>query len=234
MDRLKREGKIRAFGLSLRDKGPEEANDLIRWRQVDSLQIFFNLLYQDPLWKVLPLAKEYGVGIIARVPLAYGALSGRFTAQTRFIGDDHRRNLYAGEALLTTLKKVEKLKFLSSKAVPLPEASLKWLLAHPEVSTCIPGIRNLKQAVVNCSAGDGKQVPAAAVLKAESLYKRNFGLPIKDVPSPDGVHAVFMSGVRIVPGLKSGDSTSRKAKAKTPKTGRTKKAKTQTRKKREK
>ena len=110
--RLKRDGKIRAFGISLRDKGAEEANDLIRWRQVDTLQIFFNLFYQEPLWKVFPLARQYGVGVIARVPLAFGALSGKFTAKTRFIGDDHRRNLYRGEGLQATLRKVERLKFL--------------------------------------------------------------------------------------------------------------------------
>jgi aryl-alcohol dehydrogenase-like predicted oxidoreductase len=197
VSRLKREGKIRAFGISLRDKGPEEANDLIRWRQVDSLQIFFNLFYQDPLWKVFPLAKQYGVGVIARVPMAFGALSGKFNSKTRFIGDDHRRNLYSGEGLQITLKKVEKLKFLETKTLSLAEASLKWTLAYPEVSTSIPGIRNLRQAEMNCRAGDGETLPTVAARKAEKLYQINFGLPVKDLSSVEGVHAVFMSGVRV-------------------------------------
>jgi aryl-alcohol dehydrogenase-like predicted oxidoreductase len=195
--RLKRDGKIRAFGISLRDKGPEEANDLIRWRQVDSLQIFFNLFYQDPLWKVFPLARQYGVGVIARVPLAFGALSGRFTPKTRFYGDDHRRNLYMGEGLAATLKKVEKLKFLASKTMPLAEAAIKWTLAFPEVSTAIPGIRNPHQARINCVAGDGAQLPKVAVQKAEKLYHSNFGLPRKVASSDEGVHAVLMSGIRL-------------------------------------
>lgn len=195
--RLKREGKIRAFGISLRDKGPEEANDLIRWRQVDSLQIFFNLLYQDPLWKVFSLAKEYGVGIIARVPMAFGALSGKFTSKTRFYGDDHRRNLYVGEGLTTTLKKVEKLKFLASRAMPLAEAAIKWTLAYPEVSTSIPGIRNPHQALLNCAAGDGAPLAHAAVQKAEKLYRANFGLPVKTVVTEEGVPAVLMSGIKL-------------------------------------
>jgi aryl-alcohol dehydrogenase-like predicted oxidoreductase len=197
--RLKRDGKIRAFGISLRDKGPEEANDLIRWRQVDSLQIFFNLFYQDPLWKVFPLAKQYGVGVIARVPIAFGALSGKFTPKIRFYGDDHRRNLYAGEGLVTTLKKVDKLKFLASRTMPLAEAAIKWTLAYPEVSTSIPGIRNPQQAKVNCAAGDGAPLARAAVQKAEKLYKTNFGLPVKTLSSENGVHAVFMSGIKVVP-----------------------------------
>ncbi len=195
--RLKREGKIRAFGISLRDKGPEEANDLIRWRQVDSLQIFFNLFYQDPIWKVFPLAQQYGVGVIARVPLAFGALSGRFTPKTRFYGDDHRRNLYSGEGLKDTLKKVEKLKFLSSKSMPLSEAAIKWTLNYPAVSTSIPGIRNLNQAAVNCAAGDGEKVSSSTVQKSEKLYKVNFGLPVKTLSSDEGIQAVFMSGIRL-------------------------------------
>src|ERR1700722_3100614 len=112
--RLKKEGKIRAFGLSLKDKEPDAANDLIRWRQIDTLQVFFNLLYQEPIEKLFPLARPYGVGVIARVPLAFGALSGRFNASTRFIGDDHRARLYVGDDLKTTLKKVRKLEFLAS------------------------------------------------------------------------------------------------------------------------
>jgi aryl-alcohol dehydrogenase-like predicted oxidoreductase len=200
--RLKRDGKIRAFGISLRDKGPEEANDLIRWRQVDSLQIFFNLFYQDPIWKVFPLAQQYGVGVIARVPIAFGALSGRFNPRTRFYGDDHRRNLYVGDGLKATLRKVEKLKFLSSKSMPLSEAAIKWTLSYPAVSTSIPGIRNLNQAMVNCAAGDGEKITALAVRKSEKLYRSNFGLPIKRQSSDAGVPAVFMSGVRLAPPAK--------------------------------
>jgi aryl-alcohol dehydrogenase-like predicted oxidoreductase len=195
--RLKREGKIRAFGISLRDKGPEEANGLIRLQQVDTLQIFFNLFYQEPLWKVFPLARRYQIGVIARVPLAFGALSGKFTPKTRFIGDDHRAHLYQGAGLQTTLRKVEKLKFLSSKTMPLAEAALKWTLAYPEVSTAIPGIRNLRQAALNCSAGDGETLSAPLARKAENLYKSNFGLPVQKVASDEGVPAVFVSGVRV-------------------------------------
>lgn len=195
--RLKRDGKIRAFGISLRDKGSDEANDLIRWRQVDTLQIFFNLFYQEPLWKVFPLARRYGVGVIARVPLAFGALSGRFTPKTRFFGDDHRARLYVGEGLTTTLKKVEKLKFLSGKDLSPSEAALQWTLAYDAVSTSIPGIRNLKQAQMNCIVGDKRPLGAALAKKAEGLYRKNFGLPVKPVASDRDVPAVLISGVRV-------------------------------------
>lgn len=223
--RLKRDGKIRAFGISLRDKGPEEANDLIRWKQVDSLQIFFNLFYQDPLWKVFPLARQYGVGVIARVPLAFGALSGRFTPKTKFYGDDHRRNLYAGDGLAAALKKVEKLKFLSSKSMPLAEAAIKWTLAYPEVSTSIPGIRNPQQAKVNCAAGEGPLLDKSSVQKVEKLYKSNFGLPIRAVSSEQGVPAVFMSGIRLAEPLKGKAKKGPGKRPPTPKKKPAKKAK---------
>jgi aryl-alcohol dehydrogenase-like predicted oxidoreductase len=219
--RLKREGKIRAFGISLRDKGSDEANDLIRWRQVDCLQIFFNLFYQEPIEKVFPLARRYGVGVIARVPMAFGALSGRFTARTRFIGDDHRANLYVGEGLRTTLKKVDQVKFLASKSMSLAEASLKWTLAYPEVSTTIPGIRNLKQAVVNCAAGEGAVLSPSLCRKAEKLYRKNFGLPIQKVDSDEAVPAVFMSGVKVGSPARV-KKRSPKSKTRRPKTARRK------------
>ncbi len=217
VSRLKRDGKIRAFGISLRDKGPEEANDLIRWRQVDSLQIFFNLFYQDPLWKVFPLARQYGVGVIARVPLAFGALSGKFTLKTRFYGDDHRRNLYTGEGLTTTLKKVDQLKFFAARGMSLAEAAVKWTLAYPEVSTSIPGIRNPRQARLNCEAGEGSPLARGAVQKAEKLYRANFGLPIRRVATEEGVPAVLLSGVRaaVAPEKKTAQKPIKKGRRKT-------------------
>jgi aryl-alcohol dehydrogenase-like predicted oxidoreductase len=197
VEKLKRDGKIRAFGLSLKDKEPDCANDLIRWRQIDTLQVFFNLLYQEPIEKLFPVARQYGVGIIARVPMAFGALSGRFRASTRFFGDDHRARLYAGEGLKTTMKKVEKLKFLASPTMPLAEAALKWTLAFPEVSTAIPGIRNPRQARLNAKGGEGAPLSLASAKKAQALYLKNFGLPVVKVSSLDPVPAVFISGVKL-------------------------------------
>jgi aryl-alcohol dehydrogenase-like predicted oxidoreductase len=195
--KLKKAGKVRAFGISLKDKGADDANDLIRLQQVDTLQIFFNLFYQEPIWKVFPLAEQYKVGVIARVPLAFGALSGRFNAGTKFTGDDHRKGKYVGEGLEATLKKVEKLNFLQTKEMPLAEAALKWTLAFPAVSTAIPGIRNLKQALLNCTAGDGATIASSDAAKAQELYKSNFGLPVKTVASDEDVEAVFISGVKL-------------------------------------
>lgn len=198
VNELKQAGKIRAFGISLRDKGSDEANDLIRWRQVDTLQIFFNLFYQEPLWKVFPLAHAYNVGVIARVPLAFGALSGRFTAKTRFIGDDHRARLYTGDGMKVTLDKVKKLGFLEDRGRSLADASILWTLAHPAVSTSIPGIRNPRQARMNCRVGDLAPLARASVKKGQTLYVKNFGLPIQSTLSLGPIPAVLISGFKEV------------------------------------
>lgn len=196
---LKQEGKIRAFGISLRDKGSDEANDLIRWRQVDTLQIFFNIFYQEPIWKVFPLAERYKVGVIARVPLAFGALSGKFTAKTRFIGDDHRARLYVGDGLDATLKKVKKLDFLADRTRSMADASILWTLANPAVCTSIPGIRNIHQAKMNCRVGDLAPLSSPAVKKAQGLYLKNFGLSVKTVDSMEPIPAVLVSGFKVRP-----------------------------------
>jgi hypothetical protein len=80
--------------------------------------------------------------------------------------------------------------------MPLAEAALKWTLAYPAVSTCIPGIRNLRQALLNCAAGDGPALSPTDVKKAEKLYQSNFGLPLRTVPDTREVPAILMSGVR--------------------------------------
>ena len=204
--RLKRSGMIRSFGLSLKDKGPLDALELMRQDQVDCLQVFFNLLYQEPAERLFPAARQYHVGVIARVPLAFGALSGKFTPKKTFQGDDHRKNMYSGQGLKTVLAKVEKLRFLETRDRTLAEAALNWALAFPEVSVCIPGIRNVRQAESNLRALESGPLPRETVKKAARLYRNNFGLPVKKVASDKDVHAVFMSGVRITAGT-------RKAKA---------------------
>jgi hypothetical protein len=139
------------------------------------------------------------VGIIARVPLAFGALSGRFTSATRFTGDDHRKRLYVGKGLDLTLRKVKRLGFLAAGYPSLAEAALRWTLAFPEVSVTIPGIRNPRQAILNCRVGDLPPLTPTAVEKARKLYRSNFGLPISRVATTEGVPAVLMSGVKAVP-----------------------------------
>lgn len=198
-DRLKREGKIKAFGISLPDAQPEGARDLVRLRLIDVLQVFFNLFYQEPIEKLFPEAKEYGVGVISRVPLAFGALTGKFTLQTRFEGDDHRKNFYAGEALKQIVQRMKTLEFLKKEPPgDLTTAALRFPLSFPEVSTVIPGIRNIRQAAANTRAGELGGLPEKLVQKCRKLYAANFHLPVKRVSSLEDIPAVFHCSLRVV------------------------------------
>jgi aryl-alcohol dehydrogenase-like predicted oxidoreductase len=169
MMRLREEGKIRAIGISVSDDRPGEANTHITAGRVDTIQVIYNILDQSPEWELFPLAQEQNVGIIARVPLASGALTGRFTRETTFPKGDWRRNL--GRAwVVEQVDKVEKLGFMTEDGTPLTIAALKFCLSHPAVSTVIPGIRNVRQAEMNLSASDGRLLPPQQLERLRQLF----------------------------------------------------------------
>jgi len=162
LDALVADGSIAAYGVSV--ETCEQALAAIRRPNVASIQIIFNAFRMKPLEEVLPAAKEAGVGIIARVPLASGLLSGRYSAQTVFGADDHRNYNRRGEAFdvgetfsgvdfQTGLEAVERLRPLVPGAdTTLAQFALRWILDHPAVSVVIPGARNAEQARANASA----------------------------------------------------------------------------------
>ncbi len=153
---LKKQGKIKFIGVSVHDNMEDEALGLIETGRVDVIQVVYNVLSQTPQKNLFPKALKYNVGIIARVPLAYGALTGKFTKDTMFPKNDFRSGKYTGEGLNQVLEKVEKFKSVvkTSEKAKLISAALRFALAHNAVSTTIPGIRNEKQAEENCSIFD--------------------------------------------------------------------------------
>ena len=172
LDRFKREGKIRFYGVSL-----EKTADgivAIETGKPDTLQVVYNILHQDPEEQLFPLAQKEHIGIIARVPLERGVLSGRFTSTAEFAQRDWRRGVFPDEALTQANAAVEKLQFLVKEEVPnLAQAALRFVLCHPAVSTMIPGIRTVKQAEDNAAAS-GKPLPAADVKRVQELYRSDF------------------------------------------------------------
>ena len=172
LDRFKREGKIRFYGVSL-----EKTADgivAIETGKPDTLQVVYNILHQDPEEQLFPLAQQEHIGIIARVPLERGVLSGRFTSTAEFAQRDWRRGVFPDEALMQVHAAVEKLQFLVEGEVPtLAQAALRFVLCHPAVSTMIPGIRTVKQAEDNAAAS-GKPLPAADVKRVQELYRSDF------------------------------------------------------------
>ncbi|OGI19510.1 MAG: hypothetical protein A3B68_04285 [Candidatus Melainabacteria bacterium RIFCSPHIGHO2_02_FULL_34_12] len=150
---LKKSGKIKHIGISVHDNMEDEALGLIETGRVDSIQVVYNVFSQTPKNNLFPKVKKYNIGIIARVPLAYGALTGKFTEKTIFPDNDFRRNKYTGETLKETIEKVRIFKEIvgSNEKDTLIAAAIRFALNNDVVSTTIPGIRNEKQAEENCS-----------------------------------------------------------------------------------
>nr|WP_240757692.1 aldo/keto reductase [Nakamurella flava] len=164
MDSLQAEGALAGYGVSV--ETCEEALTAIARPGVVSVQIIVNAFRLKPLDEVLPAAAAAGIGVIARVPLASGLLSGKYTADTTFAADDHRSYNRNGEAFdvgetfsgvdfATGLAAVADLQRALPDGVPLPQAALRWIVDQPGITTVIPGARNPRQAKSNAAAGRG-------------------------------------------------------------------------------
>jgi aryl-alcohol dehydrogenase-like predicted oxidoreductase len=158
LDDLVEQGKLRHYGVSV--EKVEEALKAIEFLNVQSVQIIFNVFRQRPAELFFAQAQKRKVGVLARVPLASGLLSGRMSADSRFSNDDHRNFNRHGEAFdrgetfsgvdfETGLEVVEPLKKLVPSGVSLAQFALRWILEHPAVTCAIPGARRPTQVTEN-------------------------------------------------------------------------------------
>jgi aryl-alcohol dehydrogenase-like predicted oxidoreductase len=174
LERAKKEGKIRYYGVSINTI--EEGVVAVKDGRSDTIQLEYNLLAQEPAEKVLPLAQEANVGIIARIPLRRGVLTGKMTVadEQRFQGEDVRARSFKGEAFAKELAKADQLRFLVHGPVKsLGQAAIAFCIAHPAVSVTIPGSRNDEQMRENAAAGD-ITLPAEDLAKIAELWRRGF------------------------------------------------------------
>lgn len=170
--KLQAEGKIRAIGVSTPEHDQNSVIDLMRGGWVDTVQVIYNLFEQEPAAELLPVAQETGVGIIVRVVFDEGALTGRFTPATEFPEDDFRRNYFAGDRLERAVRRAEAIQAdIAETGLTLAQVALKFALAHPAVSTVIPGIRNIAQAEANTAVSDLPPLSDELLLK---LQKHNW------------------------------------------------------------
>jgi aryl-alcohol dehydrogenase-like predicted oxidoreductase len=157
---LQREGKIGLVGVSTPEHDQNCVVDLMRGGWVDAVQVIYNLFEQEPAAELLAVARECGVAVIVRVAFDEGALTGKFTRDTKFPDDDFRSRYFAGDRLDRTLARVDEIKQdLAGSGFTLPQAALKFVLAHPAVSAVIPGIRSVAQAEANCAVSDLPDLP---------------------------------------------------------------------------
>jgi aryl-alcohol dehydrogenase-like predicted oxidoreductase len=122
---------------------------------VDIIEAPFSMLDQRAVERLFPLAQEYAVSIIARTPLASGALAGHWHEGMKFYHDDWRRRVFLGELLTQTVQRVNQVKSLVDTTEPLAQIALRFCLSNPAVVPVIPGVRNVEQ--VRCDLGACEQ-----------------------------------------------------------------------------
>jgi aryl-alcohol dehydrogenase-like predicted oxidoreductase len=160
---LKEEGLIKLFGLSINRWEPWNGLKAIRTGRVDAVQVIYNIFDQAPEDQLFPLCQELGVGVIARVPLDEGGLSGKLTMDTKFPEDDWRAHYFGPENLKPTVERVEELKPLLPAGMSLPQLAMRFTLSHPAVSTVIPGMRTIAHVEQNIELSDGEGLNAELV-----------------------------------------------------------------------
>jgi aryl-alcohol dehydrogenase-like predicted oxidoreductase len=184
LDELKQAGKILHYGVSV--EKVEEALKAIEFPGIATVQIIFNIFRQRPKDLFFPIAQQRGIGILVRLPLSSGLLSGKITRNTAFAADDHRnfnRNgeqfdrgeTFSGVDFETALEAVEEIRKLVPEGVSMANFALRWILDHQAVSCVIPGARNEQQVVQNAAASDLPPLKPEQVSVLAKLYEGKIG-----------------------------------------------------------
>jgi len=181
LDGLKEAGKIRNYGVSV--EKVEEALKASEYPGVATVQIIFNMFRQRPADLFFPLAQKRDVGILVRLPLSSGLLSGKITKDTKFAADDHRNynrygekfdrgETFSGIDLDVALMAVEEIRQLLPEGVSMPNFALRWILDHPAVSCVIPGARNARQIGENVTAAELPSLRAGQTAAISKIYQK--------------------------------------------------------------
>jgi aryl-alcohol dehydrogenase-like predicted oxidoreductase len=179
LDLMVQEQRIAAYGVSVETSA--QALSAIARPNLASVQIILNAFRLKPLDQVLPAAREVGVGIIARVPLASGLLSGKYDENTTFGPDDHRTFNRRGEAFdvgetfsgvdfATGLEAVRRLRPLAPDGATMAQFALRWIIDQPGVSVVIPGARNPEQVAGNVAAAALARLPQDTLVGVRAVY----------------------------------------------------------------
>ena len=175
------EGKVAHLGVSV--EKTSEAIKAMEYEHIETIQIIYNLFRMKPEDEVFPLAKKNNMGIIVRVPLASGMLTGKMTKDTAFAKDDHRlfnRNgesfdkgeTFSGVPYDLALEAVEELKKIMPTKMTLAQFALKWILMNEAVSCVIPGAKNPSQAQQNAAASGFDALSFEVMEKAKAIYEQ--------------------------------------------------------------
>jgi aryl-alcohol dehydrogenase-like predicted oxidoreductase len=176
VDELRTAGTIAWFGVSLNNHEPANALRLVESGAVDAVQVIYNVFDQSPEDELFPACREHGVGVLARVPLDEGGLTGTIGPDTEFPAGDFRASYFRGDRRLELDERVRAIAGdLGIAESELAEISLRFVLSEPTVSSTIPGMRSVRNVERNVAVSDGRGVPAGwrERLRAHS-WQRDF------------------------------------------------------------
>lgn len=181
LDDFSQQGKIRNYGVSV--EKVEEAIKAVEFPNVKTVQIIFNIFRQRPADLFFKLAQQKQIGILARVPLSSGMLTGKMKPDTEFEKDDHRKFNRDGEAFDKgetfsgvdydlSLQAVEELRSLVPEGWTMAQFALRWILMHEAVSCAIPGAKRPSQAEQNAAAADLPPISDETIVEIQHIYNQ--------------------------------------------------------------
>lgn len=158
IDDLKREGLIRAAGVSVNRWEPTEVVETLRTGLIDAVQVIYNIFDQAPEDELFPLCRELNIAVIARVPFDEGTLTGTLTESSRWPDGDWRNTYFVPANLKASVARAEALRPVVPEGMTMAELALRFVLADPTVSTVIPGMRRPRHVEANLGVSDGERL----------------------------------------------------------------------------
>ncbi|MDX2030830.1 MAG: aldo/keto reductase [Blastocatellia bacterium] len=166
MMKLREDGKIQYFGISINDYQPANALEVLSLGYIDTVQVIYNIFEQAPENELYPACRKHNIGVLARVPFDEGGLTGAIRPDTVFPESDFRTWFFRGDRKQKVFDRVERLKsLLGPEAATLAELALRFTLSHDAVSTVIPGMRSTKNVVSNIACSDGRRLTEELVTR---------------------------------------------------------------------
>ena len=162
MAEIKRQGLVRAWGISLNRWEPWNGVEAVKTNLIDAVQVIYNIFDQNPEDELFPACEQHDVAVIARVPFDEGTLTGTLTKESRWPEGDWRNEYFVPENLIPAVDRADALKPIAAAAgLSMPEMALRFILNNPTVSTIIPGMRRIRNVEANIAASDAGPLPAS-------------------------------------------------------------------------
>lgn len=176
VEKITESGKVKFWGLSINDYQPSNCIKTLDTGLISTIQLIFNLFHQRPVERLFPYAKKNNIGLIARVPLDEGGLTGKLNSQSKFVEGDFRNEYFTKERLVKLEKKLKELeKIMTDETQSVLELNMRFILSFDEISTVIPGIRKVNHAISNTSFSDGRKLTDKLMEKLKAYsWERNF------------------------------------------------------------